>query len=384
VLVVLTLSPRRAVTRQPILRFPKVAGKGVGELDAVYGLRAKGVAVEDWARGGVIDFSPDALTREFAAVPDLRLAPNTPVRVFRPTPTGVPELRPTLRLAAEPPGVTLDTAWHLAPHRADADGTVRWSGKDAVALAEFTLPVGKVTEVRGPDVASWSQSGARVQVWLKRPVKEGEFAWSATVAQPAMPFDAATPRVADAKLVTESVHIRPAAGFAVQVERDRGWTATDPNAPLVFTTTNVAVPAVRVVVSAKPPALRDTELGWLGSPPKPPPPKPVPTGPVVAPQPAEPAVEAEPEPQSRWVGLVSAATAWCAGVVLLAILLLRAPRGTWPEQLGLVGGLFGMAVAGGWWVGLGVWAAARVAWLAAVVARGEGFWPEERVSAGEA
>jgi hypothetical protein len=384
VLVVLTLAPRKPITRQPVLRFPKVVGTGGTEPDAVYGLRAKGVAVEDWARGGVIDFSPDALTRDFAAVPDLRLAPNTPVRVFRPTPTGVPELRPTLRLAAESPGVTLDTAWHLAPHRADADGTLRWVGKEAVALVEFTLPAAKVTEVRGPDVAAWSQAGARVQVWLKKSAKEGEFAWSATVAKPPLPFDAVTPRVADAKLSADTVRIHPATGFAVQVERDRGWTAAESKA-LAFTTTNATALAVRVLVSAKPPALRDDELGWLGptTRPAPTPTKATPPGPVVTPLVPESPGEPVAETPSRWVVSVWAATAWCAAVVFLALMLVRAPRGTWPEQLGLVGGLFGAAVAGGWWVGLAVWVAARVAWLAAVVVRGEGLWPEEAASAGE-
>jgi hypothetical protein len=386
VLVVLTLAPRKPVTRQPVLRFPKVAATGGGEPDAVYGLRAKGVAVEDWARGGVIDFSPDALTRDFAAVPDLRLAPNSPVRVFRPTPTGIPELRPTLRLAAELPGVTLDTAWHLAPHRADADGVLKWVGKESVALVEFTLPAAKVTEVRGPDVAAWSQAGARVQVWLKRPSKEGELAWSATVTKPALAFDAVTPQVADAKLTTDTVRIRPAPGFAVRVERDRGWTASESDA-LAFDTTNAGAPPVRVIASAKPPVLRDGEMGWLRPTPKPAPTPVTPVPPVkaVAPPPPGSGAPVGPPPESppRWATAVWGASAWCATVLFLALVLVRAPRGSWPEQLGLVGGLFGTAVAGGWWVGMAAWGAARAAWLAAVVVRGEGLWPEEVASARE-
>jgi hypothetical protein len=61
---------------------------------------------------------------------------------------------------------------------------------------------------------------------------------------------------------------------------------------------------------------------------------------------------------------VSAAVAWVVGVAGLAALLVRFPRATWPEQLGLVGGLFGAAVVGHWWVGVAAWLAARAAWLA--------------------
>ena len=92
--------------------------------------------------------SPDALTRDFAGVPDLRLDPNTPIRVFRPTAGAKAELRPTLRPAAEQPTAAVEATWHVGPQRADAVGTVHWSGKDAPALVEFALSGVKVLEVR--------------------------------------------------------------------------------------------------------------------------------------------------------------------------------------------------------------------------------------------
>ena len=106
------------------------------EPDAAYGLRARGVVVEELPRSGVIDFTHDALARDFAAVAELRLDPGTPLRVFRLVPGAVPELRPVLRPAAEPPEVTAETTWQVGPHRADAEGKLRWAGKDPVALVE--------------------------------------------------------------------------------------------------------------------------------------------------------------------------------------------------------------------------------------------------------
>jgi hypothetical protein len=54
------------------------------------------------------------------------------------------------------------------------------------------------------------------------------------------------------------------------------------------------------------------------------------------------------------------------------MLLARFPQATWPEQLGLIGGLFGATVIGHWWLGLVVWVLARFAWLIRVAVRVSG------------
>ena len=84
-----------------------------------------------------------------------------------------------------------------------------------------------------------------------------------------------------------------------------------------------------------------------------------------------PAATAPPEPTAhtapadhgsgRWAAGLAAG--WLLAVAGLAALAGRFPRATWPEQLGLLGALFGLAVAGGWWVGLATELFARLAWL---------------------
>jgi hypothetical protein len=257
-LVVLECAPRRPVTRQPVLRFPRVSfGNVAGETDAVYALRATRVAVEDVGRVRVIDFPADAL-RDFAAVTDLKLDPNNPVRAFRPAPGAAAELRPVLRVG-EPAAVNLVTAWHVGPRRADAAGTVSFSAREPLPLVEFTLPGVRVLEVRGPDVAGWSQSGSRVQVWL-RGVREGAFDWAGTatpapLGKPApdpLPFDPATPKVANARVASDELHVRPIDGWAVRPDRTRGWQALRaPVGELRLRTEAPAAPAPRVLLSPR-------------------------------------------------------------------------------------------------------------------------------------
>jgi hypothetical protein len=245
--------PRKPLTRQPVLRFPRMTfSSASGETDSVYGLRASRVTVDGVGLVGVIDFPPDAF-KDFTAIPDLKLDPSAPVRAFRPV-QGPVELRPILR-AGEPPVVRTATTWHLGPGRADARGTVSWSARDPLLLVEFGLGGQKVLEVRGPEVAAWNQTpGGRVQVWLRAAAREGTVEWTGStgVAVPAkpgepVPFDPLHPKVPGARVGSDDVWVRAVAGWTVRADRSRGWHAThDPTGALQFRTEVPGAPALRV------------------------------------------------------------------------------------------------------------------------------------------
>ncbi len=260
-LVLLECAPRKPSTRQPVLRFPRISfGTVTGEVDSVYGLRAPRGMIDGTGLGGVIDSPSDPL-KDFVPVADLRLdlrpdAP-TPVRAFKPVPGAAAELRPAIRVA-QPAAVQTVTAWHIGPRRADATGTVAWQSKAPIPLIELFLPV-KVSEVRGPDVAAWNQSGGRVQVWLRAGSREGAIEWFATaVPAPAdkpvpdgLSFDPVHPVVAQAHHAAE-VRVKPVPGWSVKVDRSRGWQgATAPPGELRFHTDQPAAPALRVQLAAK-------------------------------------------------------------------------------------------------------------------------------------
>ena len=131
----------------------------------------RGLSVEDPGRGGVIDFAGCAPPR-FRRPIIGRQEPAALIRVFRPV-KGRSAVRPTLRRRR---AGRSDAADNLddRPGAADATGTIRWAGKDAPEMLEFVLPGVRVQEVRGADVANWSRSGSRVQVWFRRSIREGE------------------------------------------------------------------------------------------------------------------------------------------------------------------------------------------------------------------
>ncbi len=253
-LVVLECAPRKPLTRQPILRFPRVTfGTMKGETEAVYGLRAARVTLDEVGRGGVIDFPADAL-RDFAAIPDLRLDPNAPVKVFRLVPGATAELRPVIR-AGDLPVVRTLTSWRVGPSRADATGTVAWSARDPVAFVEFNIANVKVLEVRGADVVGWSQSGARVQVWLRAGTREDAVEWIGTAvpvppgksASNPLSFDAVHPKVTHARLALDEVRVRALDGFALRTDRARGWqTLPTPAGEQRFRTDSASAQGLRV------------------------------------------------------------------------------------------------------------------------------------------
>ncbi len=93
----------------------------------------------------------------------------------------------------------------------------------------------------------------------------------------------------------------------------------------------------------------------LPAPPSPPSPPIAPATSLPAVAPAVPATG--PPPGS------GQAAGWVLGLVVVGVLFARLPRATWPEQAAALAALFGHAVAGVPFVGLGVFAAARAVWF---------------------
>ncbi len=387
-LVILSCRFKKAVAAKPILRFPKpMLQPGNTDADITYGLRAKDsankVAIEELARSGVIDYDPGVLThdREWTQVPALRLDTNTPILVFRPTPGTNPILRPTLRPVRDIATVNVETSWQVGPARANANGTISWNRKEPVALLEFALPGVHISEVRGAEVGRWNQNAGHVYVWLRRPIKEGELEWTGTTqvtnAQTATPvvFEAAIPRVLDSRLGTDTLRIRPLEKWLLRAERDRGWTPlARKDDGLAFQSTNPTAMPVRVLLTpdaATPPSGTVGQLTPL--PPPHTPPEKSNSANVqntkAETQTVQSQVNSSIETHSPWILHVSAMFGWTIAFATLAMMMIRFPQSTWPEQFGLVTVLFCAIVLGHWWLGLAGWFLARTFWLNEVLRR---------------
>ena len=383
-LAVLTCRPKKALTRQPVLRFPRPLATGANAgPDAIYALRARDaghtIAIDAVSHPGLVLDAPESLLhdKEWSRVLDRRLDNAALLHVYRPAAAGTPELRPTLRPSITTTTAELETTWQVEPRRAIAAGTIRWSGKEPLSVLEFTLSGTKVVEVRGPELGEWRQSAGRVSIWLRKPAAAGQIEWLGATPSPppgqAPPvpfaFDAAVPRLLEVKAASEKVHIQPVEGWMMTVERDRGWTAL-PQAGSAQSFQAGGSPTAPVHVSLSPAPIKPVPDAGAAVPV----PGPRPTAGRVAPVASKSAAPASPKPSLSfdaapsstppWLVAAVELLGWCAAIVVLAFLMVRLPRTTWPEQLALLACLFGAVVAGHWWFGLCAWPAARIAWLA--------------------
>ena len=251
--VVLECSHRRSAARQPLFRFPRVHPNGATlEVDGLYGLRTTKLGVAELHADGVTELNQDALSRdrELSAIPDLKIEPGGLAKAFQPTPGKEPFLRPVLVPPSSGQTATVESTWRVGVARAVGEGVVKWAAKEAQPVVEFSLAA-KVSDVRGADVASWSQAGDRVQVWLKKPGRTAEIAWVGTLtpakAGAGVTMDAPTPRLPDGKVTADVMRVVVPDGWAARAERAAGWTALPGR---VFTSDGTA-PPVRVVAGPK-------------------------------------------------------------------------------------------------------------------------------------
>ena len=230
--VVFRMTSVRPASTRPVLRSPRAAG--VVRADGFAAVRASGVAVADLPRGGVIDFPTVELVRRFDTVPELGLD-RAPDRAFQRVAGQVAELRPVVRPAGEAATGSAEVTWTLGP-RAAAEGTVTVSRPGGAAAVEFDLPPAvRVDEVRGPDVFAWGRTGARVQVWMRKPARAATVRWAGGPRENLT--DGAAVELPVPKVVAETVNpvavkVRTAGGWAVAPASGGGDAFTaDPSAP---------------------------------------------------------------------------------------------------------------------------------------------------------
>jgi hypothetical protein len=139
-----------------------------------------------------------------------------------------------LRPVLDRPSGSAEVNWIVGP-RLTAEGTVRLTLPAGLAVAEFDLPAIQIDEIRAPDLYSWVRVGSRVQLWLKKPVRELAARWTGSLDPAAKPdkqsaptgIELPIPRPSEGTAPT-TVHVRPVAGWLVQPEPGPGvrWLPT--------------------------------------------------------------------------------------------------------------------------------------------------------------
>jgi hypothetical protein len=224
--IALGLVPRAPWPAAVTLSFPAADAKKT--TSAAYAYRARELAVSLTRTTGVAPLAEDAFFRDHWLPAQVEADPPPPTRAFQRSGGGVPSLR--VSVAPVTPQVSsIETwSWRVGPESTEVRADSRVSAQSGVvSLIEWEVPATvRVLDLRGPDVANWTQTGGRLQVWLRRRVAETTIQWTGTVGRPAAQQSA--PAAATATRFDLPV-IRPVAmSFrgTVNIGADAGWLLT--------------------------------------------------------------------------------------------------------------------------------------------------------------
>lgn len=174
--------PTTPLTATGLLAFPSIRDARVAPAFCAW--RTKGQAAVVTATADFQPVSAEAMSQVVSTTAGWDLSARPVLNAYvrdRPDTTAALRIRPSpSRLNAES-----DLAWTVGPSNVAAE----WSGKinstgGPIVLLEWDVPSGvTVKEFRGDDVALWSRTGARLQVWMKKPVTETIVAWTGSIAR---------------------------------------------------------------------------------------------------------------------------------------------------------------------------------------------------------
>jgi hypothetical protein len=221
--MILELLPRLPTgTNNLVLDLPTPLGVDLSPGSLAY--RVEGVrAIPSVQHLSVAGMDQDTFIQDWRKdVPKTR-DPGSPTLAytFKRTPGGTP----ALRLVLQPPeyDARQDISWRIGPEYADlqrASVTLTSVG-GRLMLAEWDAPGLTVAEVSGPEVRSWTQSGALVQVWLTKPCARTTVELSGwRELTPAGPgsrrFDLSGLRLIGVRFQATRLHLDAAAGLSVE------------------------------------------------------------------------------------------------------------------------------------------------------------------------
>ena len=246
----------RLPNAKPVLAFPRAADVSEVDRDSFHAVRLNGLKSESLAVSGAIDYPADAAAREFPQVPEFQFAKSPPGRVVRRAAGKATEFRPSL--LSNPPFLPLAVeVIYTIGRRVGVEGAML-AARESGAV-EFDLPVGlMLQDVWAPNLAGWSRSGSRVQVWFTQPSADVIVRWAGqlpTALDGETVVELPAPRWPSsvAKLAEPIVYrVRPAPGWMIQFLPVDGLSAKPSSLPDEWVVSAEADPTPAVKFVARP------------------------------------------------------------------------------------------------------------------------------------
>lgn len=170
------LAPRQSLAERDHLPLPTPRGTESTERLLAYQLSGLEAAILDHRGLTVYDRDKFAQLWREAGRPEAGGArPPDHAFSFQRGPGGQPQVQLELHARAARASAVQNLTWQLGPERAELRAVVRLTADRDLAFAQWEVPGGlTVSQVTGPGVRTWSQSGDRLQVWLQGPAAEAD------------------------------------------------------------------------------------------------------------------------------------------------------------------------------------------------------------------
>jgi hypothetical protein len=235
--VTLDLVPRRPLVARELLPLPAPLGAEATNSYLAYRLHGLTAALETYLRQRPIslaEFSRPWQAATGSAPPSLDYVCEF-VRKG-----GAPALGPNLQIEPVRAQAVQDLAWRAGPQQVDLRAALRVTAPQGdLTFVEWEVPeTVTVTQVSGLEVRSWSRSGSRVQVWLRRSVAATELQLSGWWLPPTAPIAAyrfELPRLEVHPAQEQTTLVRLTAGNGLGVAADqlhKLWSWPDARPPL--------------------------------------------------------------------------------------------------------------------------------------------------------
>lgn len=225
----------RLGTAAPVVRLALPTPLGVQTIEGALAYRVEGLETSDKALDlGIISMSAELFRKKWPIAENQDTITATRAYSYlRSSPGG------RLEVALQPPRAQVEQLVQWTVHRtfADLDTTLKFTAAEPTVLLEWEVPASvTIAQLSGANVAYWSRTGSRIQIWLVQPRKKTTVSLSGWLKLPVKSADGGSfqlPHVRhpSAKTAATTLRVTATAGLTLRAQRTENLKPQLPRGP---------------------------------------------------------------------------------------------------------------------------------------------------------